>query len=606
MITDNNQYKELLIMIKGEKRLFTSTGKLNSAILRRDNFLKSDLNKHINEATRFLPVDAPISERIYCIENNLTQRKRCICGKELKFITNTVGYLQSCNKCVRKVATSWKSSGDTASQNIKQEKIDLYNYIQEGTDVEVTHDEVLEFIQQRAKTAAESQKWVSRIDYRNNKHILKKIINMTGYLQWSSDEYNWANRMYNIVNNTHDSRVCIICKTTKTRFINFLRGYSTCCYNKECVQTFGCKNRVINHIETITPVIDQQGFDLLINENYRGLNHGKVDLRCRKCNTEISCNMLNGGWKHIRCYVCHGESGVSYEEKTVLEFVKQHHLDVLENHRAFTNSTKELDIYVPNKLLAIEYNGAHWHSFGTSHPNNIHLMHTHKSKHFKKHELCRDINIKLLQINSYEWMSKHKQNIWKSIISSSLGSSKKIHARKCRIVELAAKESNDFLNLNHLQGMSNAKVKLGLVYRDQLVAVMTFSKPRFNKKYKWELVRFCNLLNHTVVGGASKLLKHFINTYNPQSLLSYADVRYSNGDMYKLLGFEFVSYTPPSYIYIKGEKILSRFSTQKHKLKKLLTNFDANKTESQNMIDAGYRKLWDAGTMLFEHKKLNS
>ena len=147
--------------------------------------------------------------------------------------------------------------------------------------------------------------------------------------------------------------------------------------------------------------------------------------------------------------------------------------------------------------------------------------------------------------------------------------------------------------------MDNSKIKLGLEYNGILLSVMTFSKPRFNKNYEWELVRFCNLLNHNVVGGASKLLKHFIRNYNPKNLISYADLRYSNGNMYKTIGFTFKHYTPPSYVYIKGDNVLSRFSCQKHKLSKILPNFDENKTETQNMMHNNYRKLWDAGTMLF-------
>lgn len=601
MLADNKQYKELLAKLRNEKSLFTTTGKLNSALIRREYFLKSELCKHISEATSFLPNDAPISERIYCIENDVTQRKMCVCGRELRFITNTVGYLPSCKKCKRKVATTWKSSSESIIKNIKREKTDLYNYIQDISTPEASHDEVVDFINDRSKNAAESQKWVTRTDYKHNKHILKKVISMTCYMQWTTEEYNWANRMYNIINNMHEDNMCVVCNVTKTRFVNFLRGYSNCCSNRECVQAFGCKNRVLNHVENIRPVIDQQGFNLLVDQNYRGGNHSKTDLLCRKCNTVISCNILNGGWKHIRCYVCHGNSGMSFEEKTVVEFIKQHDQNVQENHKVFANSHKEVDIYIPNRSLAIEYNGIHWHSFGTSYPNNISQMCKNKNNHFKKHELCEQHGIKLLQINSFEWLNEHKQRIWKSIIENCLNVSQKIHARKCTVVEISSKESNDFLNLNHLQGMSNAKVCLGLKHNDVLVAVMTFSKPRFNKSYQWELVRFCNLLNHAVVGGASKLMKYFVTKHHPQSLISYADIRYSNGDMYKKLGFKFIKHTPPSYIYTLGGKILSRFSTQKHKLSKLLTSYDSSKTELQNMLDNGYRKMWDAGTMLFEY-----
>jgi hypothetical protein len=66
---------------------------------------------------------------------------------------------------------------------------------------------------------------------------------------------------------------------------------------------------------------------------------------------------------------------------------------------------------------------------------------------------------------------------------------------------------------------------------------MTFSKPRFNRNYKYELVRFASKLGTQVIGGASKLLKYFEINYNPKSIISYADRRYSNGKLYYALGF---------------------------------------------------------------------
>ena len=601
MIANDKQYIEVLNLLKGEKRLYTSTGKLNSAFLRRSSFTSSELCKEIKDQTKFLSEDATISERIYCIEHQINQRTTCVCGSELTFITNTVGYLKSCSKCFRKVSTNWKSSSDTVTLNIRKERNDLLTYIQDVNSLEASYDEVVAFIDIKSKSVAESVKWVLRSDYRENAHILKKIVNLTQYMTLTSVNYNWANRMYNIAHNTHEGKVCEVCKSAKTRFVNFIRGYNTCCSNKKCVQEFGCKNRVANHIESITPLIEKQGFDLMVCDGYRGLNHEKANLKCRECNTVLNYDISNGTWKNIRCHVCNGESGVSFEEKTVLAFVKQLTTDVNNNCRIFDDSHKELDMYIPHKNLAIEYNGALWHSFGNTFPNNVSQMRKHKNKHYLKHKLCTEHGIKLLQINSYEWLNNHKRTIWESIISNNLGMSVKLHARKCEIVELTSKESNNFLNDNHLQGMCNSKVKLGLRFNNQLVSVMTFSKPRFSKKYQWELVRFCNVLNHTVVGGASKLLKYFTTKYMPQSLISYADVRYSDGSLYKSLGFDFVKHTTPSYIYIKGDKILSRFSAQKHRLKNLVDHFDADQTELQNMMKAGYRKMWDAGTMLFTY-----
>lgn len=599
MITDIDQYKELIERIQKDSRLRTVSGKLNSAFLRRDNFTRSELYADIIKSTEFLDVSSTIAERIFCIENQITQRMQCVCGQSLHFI-NSKGYLKSCNKCVRRVNTPWKTSSTTSKSNISQEKNNLYDYISNDQAPESTYDEAIEFISSKSEAIAECKKWVSREDYRRKLPILKKIVNLTKYIPWTKSDYSWSNRMYNVAYNLHEGKLCEVCKQNKTRFINFLRGYTTCCDKKECVQTLGCKHRVDSHLEIISPVITQQGFEITSNENYNGLNYAKLSLSCNVCKNTFDYNLSNGNWKNIRCRGCYGESGISHEEKTVLDFIQQHTTDVKENCEIFDNNQKELDIYVPKMNLAIEYNGVLWHSFGTTYPNNIDRMQQHKNNHFTKHKLCKDRGIKLLQITSTEWTNKHKQIIWKSILLNHLKLSKRIYARKCEIVELDNSETNDFLNRNHLQGMSNAKVRLGLKFNDQIVSVMTFSKPRFNKNYQWELIRFCNLLDHTVIGGASKLFNFFCKKYTPTNVISYADVRYSDGELYKALGFTFVKYTPPSYSYIRGDRNISRFAAQKHRLQKLLPAFDESKTELQNMLDAGYRRMWDAGTMLFK------
>lgn len=137
--------------------------------------------------------------------------------------------------------------------------------------------------------------------------------------------------------------------------------------------------------------------------------------------------------------------------------------------------------------------------------------------------------------------------------------------------------------------------------------VMTFSKPRValgHHKYSdntYELVRLCGNNSFYVIGGASKLLKHFENDYNPQKIITYSDIRYSDGDVYNKLGFSWIKQNPPSYFYTKNymEKV-HRFSFRKNILSKKMKKFDASKTEWENMKDNGWIRVWDCGTMVFE------
>ena len=129
---------------------------------------------------------------------------------------------------------------------------------------------------------------------------------------------------------------------------------------------------------------------------------------------------------------------------------------------------------------------------------------------------------------------------------------------------------------------------------------MTFGKSRYNKNYTWELLRFCSLKGYNVVGGASKLLSHFRKQYSG-SIISYANRRWSNGDLYRKLGFKMIGKTDPNYFYFKDghTELFSRIAFQKHKLKSLLENFNPDLTEEQNMFNNNYRKIYDSGNLVF-------
>ena len=134
---------------------------------------------------------------------------------------------------------------------------------------------------------------------------------------------------------------------------------------------------------------------------------------------------------------------------------------------------------------------------------------------------------------------------------------------------------------------------------------MTFRKLNIAKGSKseintYELDRFCSNYNFRVVGIASKLLKYFINNYNPIKIISYADRRWSDGNLYKRLGFNFVHNTDPNYWYITENGRIHRFNFRKSELNKKLEHFDPNLTEYQNMLNNGYCRIWDCGNMKFE------
>ncbi len=260
--------------------------------------------------------------------------------------------------------------------------------------------------------------------------------------------------------------------------------------------------------------------------------------------------------------------------------------DVFERNDRTVLNRKELDLYSEEHKLAIEVNGIHWHS--DKFRERDHLL----DKTLK----CEQLRITLLHFWDYE--INKKGDIVKSMISSRLGLNQKIYARKCVIKEVSSKESKQFQIDNHIQGSAVSSINYGLYYEDELVALMTFAKSRFNKKYDWELVRYCNKLDLTVVGGASKLFNWFLKN-NDGSIISYANRRYSNGNLYHLLKFKLTDSTRPNYMYFRNSVLLSRVKCQKHKLSKLLENFDEKMSEKENMKNNGYNRIYDCGNYVF-------
>lgn len=321
-------------------------------------------------------------------------------------------------------------------------------------------------------------------------------------------------------------------------------------------------------------------------------DYSNVEYESYQKHVLISCPEHGDFWQlpqyHIQnrngCPSCAG-THLQYE---IYNFINGLTCDTIINNSRSVIYPEELDILVPRLSIAIEVNGMYWHSFNHVESN------MERNRHVHKLDKCIDKGISLIQIAEYEW--REKRPVVESMLLNKFGLSQKIYARQCYVRPVEAREYREFVDSNHLQGYRYSNVIYGLEFQNELVAVMSFNK---HNKYGWEITRFCNKLDASVVGGASRLFKNFLNEHNPDRVLTYADRRYSDGNLYKQLGFEFDGMTKPNYIYIKGLNHYSRQKFQKHKLKTKLKNFDPDLTEAQNMFNNGYRRMWDAGHYRF-------
>ena len=331
-------------------------------------------------------------------------------------------------------------------------------------------------------------------------------------------------------------------------------------------------------------------------DEYRGMSrHEAYRWRCCRCGNEFESRIYITDFDPQdrllpRCPSCHPfQAGVSSGETELLEFVRSICKSEVVHGDRDVIRPYELDIYIPEKRVAIEFDGLYWHSEGCGKDMRYHL---------DKTVMCEGHGIRLIHVFEDEW--RNRRDIVKDRIRSVIGAGgTRIYARKCAVREISAKESSSFLDANHLQGSGKSSVRYGLFHEDELVAVMTFGKPRFNRSYDWEMIRFASKIGYSVVGGASRLLAHFRRERHG-SIISYADRRYSNGNLYERLGFERIGVSEPNYWYVKNFDKLSRYACQKSMLPALLgAGFHLEWSEYENMMYNGWNRIYDCGNIVY-------
>lgn len=296
------------------------------------------------------------------------------------------------------------------------------------------------------------------------------------------------------------------------------------------------------------------------------------------------------------------------------------------NYKVLTNKlykeldNKQLDFYIPELKIAFEFNGSYYHAtLGTTRgvSGNYHLEKTIKAR--------ENMGVTIFHVWESDWLDPIRKKIVKSQIAYKMHDKKivKIPARKTEVRVITAKQAEDFFSNNHIQGGQGTagKERFGLFYENRLVAAMTFGK-RYTGTHYWELLRFANEINTTVVGGASKLLSYFEKGHKGQPIMSYAnnDFGFSSAkSMYTKLGFSYIKTTVPGYHWVnsKDNTVINRqkvmpknlllFTENKRKppfigATKDFRVINPNETENEYMLRNGYLKVFNAGNDLYEKK----
>ena len=305
---------------------------------------------------------------------------------------------------------------------------------------------------------------------------------------------------------------------------------------------------------------------------------------------------------HNLCHKCYANISQSSPELEIKSIINaMYNGKCIENSRSIIPPL-ELDLYYPEKNVAIEFNGNYWHD------------ENHKSKdyHFNKFKLCKDKNIRLVSIYESDWYNKRDSII--NLLKNIFIDSKIIYARNCTISKLDYKTKSDFINEYHFYCDANqGTISYGLYYNDELVSVMSFGKVRgqnklHNNKDHYELVRFVTKDSVRVTGGASRLFKKFISEYHPVYIICYSDNDFFTGETYNKLGFKLKSLGESiDYQWVKGTKALSRYECMTNKLLEKYPKYRniniVGSVEDYIMHDLGYSKLYRCGNSIWEYKQ---
>ena len=557
------------------------------------------------EATNFLPNHAPMSQRIYHILNDIYDIPKCPVCKQASLnwhvsIKANNKYAVTCSpKCggVNEDAISKRQQTCLTAYGVNSySKTNKFKTLMSGTlpseDKQKRNDnrektcierygvahtsQVPEFNKKRQQTCLEKYGHTNYLASEHNnvqqKCLEKNDVKHFNYTMTFKErmELFWGNDE-NIKNN--------IIKQKQT----CLAKYGVDSYSKtpEFVEQFQQTRTKKNH-ELLSSILFLEDKDWLIQHHHT--NKQTASSIADELGVHVT-TVISYIRKHDITQMYYTEQ--SQPERDITKILSQYNISIITNTRNVI-TPYELDIFLPDYNIAIEYCGLYWHS-DVNKPTKYHKM---------KFDKCAEQGIRLITIFEDEWVGKQSLVLSKIFNILHISSEGSIYARKCDIRPVPAADKKTFYNKWHIQGNGPGSLTYGLYHNVELVAVITFIQKQ-NKVY--ELNRFAT--SQHVVGGFSKLLKHFMRNNDWGEIISYADLRWSIGNLYEQNGFNNIKIVPPTYEYIINNKRAHRSSFMRKNLPIYLGElFNPNLTEFQNMDNAGILRIWNCGLLKYTIK----
>lgn len=286
------------------------------------------------------------------------------------------------------------------------------------------------------------------------------------------------------------------------------------------------------------------------------------------------------------CRSC--SSGTSKPEAEVREYIQGliPTEEVIPNDRSIV-SPKEIDIYIPSRSLAVEFNGVFTHSD---------YYKSREGVDARKAKSIRERGVKFHAVWEDDW--RDRQEIVKSQLRRKLGiQDGKVFARKRIIREVGTDEARLFLDRYHIQGFPGSSRYVALVDTENIVdSLAAFT---FYRSGEVVLDRYASRI--TVLGGLPKIVSYLEKTYVYDHLVTFADLQESDGDLYRTTGWDLDQELPPDYKYLVGGRY--REDKRKYRVENFRNNptlkYEEGATEAQLAAMNKLTRVYDYGKLRF-------
>lgn len=448
---------------------------------------------------------------------------------------------------------------------------------------------------------------------RNFQSALDYIRVVTG---WAGD-ISITEQLYLICNEVTKFPLCLVCGLNKTAFDNFKDGYKKHCSIQCSTHSVERNNKIRENTDYVAlhelakaRNIERYGVEYYFQtdkfqakakatklERYGDENYNNIDLsrvnNLQKYGVDTPLKIPAQQEKMRKAkFEKHGTTVPPNAKKSIAELdIKAYMLSI--GFKLYTNrkilGNRELDGYSFDKNIAFEYCGLYWHSEYKK-PNDT-------KYHHDKYSRCKELGVRLITIFEDEWM--HRQSQVKQFLRSTFGSfDRRLYARQCIVKEIPNQDSYKFFESYHIQGRPHAAVKAyGLFNNDELVGCVSYGRHHRNSS-QLVLNRLAFKDGVQIVGGASKLIKNTIDNFKCD-VITWADNRWSTGNIYEQCGFIFDSELAPDYSYVK---LNNGIRVSKQSMKKSETGCPAHITEKDFCESMGYYRIYDCGKRRYVYK----